>query len=465
MKTKWRKTLLFRYLMILFMAFLLWPLLIPAAALLTSLPGHALAPEIPQIYQSRSKLTADWHAQAAALAGASVGAVDNRLRELKGRYPEASLFWVDGEGGTRLALPAQPGLPARWSAEDAIRFMKEGYDADPFTIVAFIGKNEHSGFMVLQVPLRLLGVGQTPVYETRAFIGLLLLMLAAFFFVSTWFFFRLRGRLVRLEQAMAPEAAAGGIPRPVAISREDEIGRLEFAFNSMVAELAAGREREAAEEALRRELIASLSHDLRTPLTVLRSHAFSLKGEGLSDKGRQSLRLMDAKAEEIARLLDDLLSYSLLAAGKYPVKPESVELGRLLRSHAAEWYPVLEQNGMELTVSTPDRPITWQADPALFSRVLDNLLQNTVRHAGEGRYAGIALVSEAVGPGGAPDEYVEVRDKGPGMASASERKGAGLGLAIVELMLREMGMVSETISAPDGTAVRIRRLPRAGLPD
>lgn len=460
MKTKWSKSLLVRYLMILFTAFLLWPLLIPTAAIISSLPETINHHKEARPYTDSSSLIDRWHKEAASLKGAEPSGVNRKLLELRDDFPEASMFWVDSNGTTRLALPSQPALPDRWTAGETVSFMKRSVDSDPFTIVAFIGEDEAQGFMVLQVPARMLDRNVVPVYQSKVFIGLLLLLLGFFLFVSTWFFFRLRRRLVELEKAMVPAGGSGGIPHPVPISREDEIGRLEYAFNGMVAELSAGRAREAEEEALRRELIANLSHDLRTPLTILRSHAYSLEEEELSEKGKESLRLLNGKAEDVGRLLDDLLSYTLLTAGKYPVRLERLDMGRLLRTQAAAWYPLLEQNGMELDLDTPEYPVYWQADGDLFARVLDNLLQNAVRHAETGRYVGIRLVAAGVDAAAAEEEFVEIRDRGPGMASGSERKGAGLGLAIVGLMLKQMGLVSETDSSPEGTVIRIR--PAAG---
>lgn len=80
-----------------------------------------------------------------------------------------------------------------------------------------------------------------------------------------------------------------GLPQIVPPGKPDEIGRLEEAFNTMVTELKAGRAREAEEEALRKRLVADLSHDLRTPLTVIRSHLHVLGKEPLSPHGQSSL--------------------------------------------------------------------------------------------------------------------------------------------------------------------------------
>ncbi|MEO3945986.1 HAMP domain-containing sensor histidine kinase [Gorillibacterium sp. CAU 1737] len=471
MKTKWHKSLLIRYLLILLMAFLLWPMMLPAAALLSTLSFPQQQEREEALYTNRTELTNQWHDEAKKLGAAKDSEISKALLELKDHYPKASMFWVDEAGRTRLSMPTQPDLPEHWTASETVAFMKSHYDADPFTVVAFIGGDVSRGFMVLQIPDSLFQTGVAPVFRTKTFVVLLSLVLGAFLFISAWFFYRLRRRLVMLEKAMVPAEGTGGIPNPVPISREDEIGRIEFAFNRMIDELTAGREREKGEEKLRRELIASLSHDLRTPLTVLRSHVYSLEKEPISTEGRQSLHVLGTKAEEVSRLLDDLLSYTLLTAGKYPVHPEKLDMGRLLRAHGAEWYPLLEQNDMELEVTTPDHPVTWEVDGNLMRRVLDNLLQNAVRHASEGRYVGIRLTSPEsrfhegrgyeAGRAGSDAQSVELEgieivDRGPGLAAVTERSGAGLGLAIVRLMLEQMHLSLTCSSSSAGTTFLIR---------
>ncbi|GJM69821.1 hypothetical protein HMSSN036_20370 [Paenibacillus macerans] len=94
------------------------------------------------------------------------------------------------------------------------------------------------------------------------------IMLACFVLLSYLFFRNIRKRLLRLEAGMT-HPGPSGLPSPIKEGRPDEIGRLEQAFNHMVYELQDSRQREREEEDLRKNLISQLSHDLRTPLTVL----------------------------------------------------------------------------------------------------------------------------------------------------------------------------------------------------
>jgi len=289
--------------------------------------------------------------------------------------------------------------------------------------------------------------------QFRNYITLIGFVLALFVAVSWLFFYRIRKRLLRLQEAMAEPTAGQGLPQPIdtaGFSRPDEIGQLEASFNRMIRQLANSRHREEEEEALRRRLIANLSHDLRTPLTVMRGHASRLRKEALSPEGSASLDAVDHTITHVGELIDDLLAYTLLTAGKYPYRPEKTDMVRLARTSLANWYPVFEQADFRIELELPESStFWWEVDPQWMQRVLDNLFQNIQRHARDGRYIGIAMDAER--------ESLAINDHGPGMDGQSGERGAGIGLSIATYMLREMGLQAEFMFDESGTTVRIRK--------
>lgn len=450
-----RNSLLTRYVLLLVIAVVFIPVLIPVSLLAAWGVNILLYPhqggENIRPYGSGIDIEAAWHQAAAALRNATPEAIDARLKELKQRYPDAALYWVDSAGTTRLQLPEQVAVPAQWTLEDTIAFMKNRVNADPFTVVAFIGDDEQAkqGVMVLELPRKFLKAATEDRPSRSTFYGVFLgIMLGAFVLLSYLFFSDIRKRLLRLEAGMT-RTGATGLPAPIREGRPDEIGRLEQAFNHMVYELEDSRQREREEEELRKSLISHLSHDLRTPLTVLGSHLYSLRQEPLTGQGRQSLALMEAKIGDLSGLMDHLLSYNLLSSGRYAMSPQKLDVLRLVRESAAAWYPVWEKAGITADIELPEQPLYWNIDAQGFRRVLDNLFQNLVRHACSGGYAGIALQ-----PRGGVTALV-ISDRGPGMQADSSSGGAGLGLQIVDLLLREMGLVRDTESSGEGTKVYI----------
>lgn len=449
---RFNQSLLSRYLLLLLAALLFIPVALPASMAASWLVNQLLYPSAgpaePLRYGTGLDIEGAWHQEAGQLLGASDEMIDSRLRELKQRYPDASLYWVDGSGSTRLQLPVQEHVPAHWSAETAIAFMKErtAQRSEPFTVVAFVGGDSslQAGFIVFELPRAFLVRSRTEDRNDMAFFGFILaLMLIVFIVASYLFFHRIRRRLLSLEAAMTLSGKSG-IPLPVPVGRPDEIGQLKMAFNGMIAELTLSKRREKEEEMLRQHLIGSLSHDLRTPLTVLGSHLYSLGREPLSEAGRRSVTLMQQKIGDLDRLLDHLLSYNLLVNGRYAVTLQRLDVLRIVRQSSAAWYPVWEKEGLTAELDLPDTPLYWSIDEHGFGRVLDNLFQNVVRHAKDGGYVGISVEERHGRPA------LLIADHGPGMETAGMTKGAGLGLSVVDLLLKEMKLCRETESSERG---------------
>ncbi|MFD0716863.1 histidine kinase dimerization/phospho-acceptor domain-containing protein [Paenibacillus sp. GCM10027626] len=285
---------------------------------------------------------------------------------------------------------------------------------------------------------------------TSSLSGLIALIMATFIFVSGVFFYRLRQQLIRLQKAMTVPEDGSWIPEPVPerASGMNEVDELRASFNQMIRKLRDSRLREQEEESLRKQLIANLSHDLRTPLTALRGHASRLQREPLSQEGGASLTAIDHTITHMSELMDDLLSYTLLTSGKYPYHPAPTDMVRFLRTSVASWYPAFENAGFHIDADLPfDATFSWEIDPQWMTRVLDNLFQNVLRHAADGRFIGIAV---DIG-----QERLIIQDHGPGMDALSANRGAGMGLTISKYMLNEMRLQVHFNSDAEGTTVWI----------
>ncbi|PLS17288.1 sensor histidine kinase [Bacillus sp. M6-12] len=439
---KLKNSLLSKYLLIIFIAIILVPASMPVFSIIFYMP----AIEGPNIYQNGTDLEEMWQNEAKKLTGASNEQINKRLMQIKQEYQKATVFWVDQSGKSMFKQPDDVRVPDSWNPAYTIDFMKKsrGLKADPFTVVALIGDEQDQGFMVFQVPRSEMKAPGETVAERYSYLMILgvLFILLFFIFISWIFFSKIRKRLLRLQEAMT-ETSANGIPPAIEVDKPDEIGRLVAAFNSMIIQLEESRSREKEEEELRRQLIANLSHDLRTPLTAIRGHAFALKNEIISKKGQHSLELIDNKIGYLDQLIDNLLSYTLLTSGKYPYNPVNTDIVRVLRTSFAGWYPVFEDQGFQIELNIPEHPLYWEVDLQWMERVLDNLFQNINRHARDGKY--IAIMADV------NKQAITIADKGPGMTGESEGKGAGVGLSIISLMLKEMKLNWSIESDEKGT--------------
>ncbi|MGG4131790.1 HAMP domain-containing sensor histidine kinase [Paenibacillus illinoisensis] len=480
-KFRFGQSLMSRYMILILCAVLFVPVVLPITSIVYVVIVNNMGKSSNTApYGDVTHISNLWSNESKKLGQATPAMIDNRMKQLHARYPKSSVYRVDENGKTAFILggegvevvetPAngstlttlkwplddqkkvETRIPAVWDASYTLAFMKEAVYRDPLTVVSFIGggnEDKGKGFMVIEVPRYLLQKSQSNWPMELLYLGLLMTIIFLFFIVmSILFFARIRKRLIRLQTAMITPGKEG-IPLPVDIRRSDEIGQLEDSFNQMVYQLTESRHREREEEQFRKRLIAGLSHDLRTPLTVIRGHMHTLHKEALSDKGISSISRMESKMDDLSGLIDNMLSYNLLASGKYTLKLEEKDVFRIVRETAAAWYPVWEKEQFDIDIDLPDEPLIWLVDEQGMRRILDNLFQNVVRYAGDGKYIGIS--TERIHDRTA----LVIRDKGPGMQHEIGAKGTGLGLSIVDLLVREMGLRKKVDSSPEGVRIFI----------
>ncbi|MGW5081398.1 sensor histidine kinase [Micromonospora echinospora] len=271
----------------------------------------------------------------------------------------------------------------------------------------------------------------------------------------------------QLRSGAAEITGRAGAERLPVPAGQDEIHRLAVTLNDMLDRLAASRDRQRA-------FVADAAHELRSPLTNMRTELEVARRLGDDTDWPAVADDLLADTERLSRLVDDLLLLARLDeqdARPAPVGP--VELGELLRAVAAR-YP-----SPPLRLTLPDGPLWVEGDAGELRRVLVNLVDNALRHARTG------LELDVSGPDGAY-HLVTVTDDGPGIPAADRERvfarftrlddarardagGAGLGLAIVrELVRRAGGAVELADATPGAAAPGLRatvRLPALAEPD
>ena len=240
----------------------------------------------------------------------------------------------------------------------------------------------------------------------------------------------------------ARRMARGDYGQRVRVRSRDEVGQLAGAFNRMAGEME-GLER------LRRDLVANVSHELKTPISALRAHLENLL-DGVEDPNPVILTVMLEQSERLSRLVEQLLDLSRLESGDVPLEPEPVPLRSLVDRVVAE-----------LEVARPDRRPTIDnrvpqdlppvlADRERIHQVLFNLLDNAYRFTPDG---GLIAAGASTDPEGV---HVWISDTGPGIAPehlplvferfyrvdpsrASGDGGTGIGLAIARSVVEAHG--------------------------
>jgi signal transduction histidine kinase len=261
-------------------------------------------------------------------------------------------------------------------------------------------------------------------------------------FAFSW----LLGRQVESGSAALRQAARSlgdepGQFRPPALPLAAEFAALSRELTETNAKLATSRARERALEQSRRQLVAWVSHDLRTPLAGLRAMAEALE-DGLAADPPRYHKQMRAEAERLATMVDDLFELSRIHSGTLQLSPDLITLDDLVSDVLASTEALARERGVRLAGRATGQ-LAVRADPRELSRALTNLLANAIRHTPAGGSVHVwarpegdaAVVSVADGCGGIPEAdlpYVfDLAWRGTDARSPAPDSGAGLGLAIV----------------------------------
>lgn len=254
--------------------------------------------------------------------------------------------------------------------------------------------------------------------------------------------------------------------------RNDEIGRLSRAFRAMVMRLREQVQRVRRMDATRRDWVASISHDLRTPLTSLMGHleTVQLRGEQMTDAERKRfLEVAMQNAKHLDRLSASLFDFARLDSDELPVEKAPAHVGELLDDLAARFSAAGHFRNIKINVDYAEGLPMVQIDVALIERAVANLIDNAMRYTPEGSAVtlsakadadGVALTVADSGPGIAPQDLPHVFERFfQGSRHREGRGHAGLGLAIVQRVAQLHGGTVQAANQASGGAAFTLWLP------
>lgn len=221
-------------------------------------------------------------------------------------------------------------------------------------------------------------------------------------------------------------------------------------------------------ETVRRDFVANVSHELKTPLTVIGGFAETLVDEELPAAQRaQFARTIHHNAQRMQRIVDDLLDLSRIESGGWQPAPQRVELCAAADEALANARDAAARKGIALDVAPGDDATTLWADPTAVRQVLSNLAENAVRHTVEGTvtvftrregasvWVGVRDTGVGIGPEHLPRIFERFYRADPGRAR--EVGGTGLGLSIVKhLAEAHGGTVRAESRLGEGTTIAVR---------
>jgi signal transduction histidine kinase len=246
----------------------------------------------------------------------------------------------------------------------------------------------------------------------------------------------------------------------------DEIGALARSADSMAEQLVEGERARGASEAARRQLVASVSHDLRTPIASLRLLVEAVDDEIVDESTRRRyLATMQTHIGSLSAMIDDLFELSRIEAGDIEWSMRQVELAVLVDETVAAMRPEASARRVEVRSELDDAPLSARADPEKIQRVLFNLIRNAIRHTpadgsvtvrAEARPEAVQIEVADTGDGILDEDRARVFEpfyRGGGEA-ARDSEGAGLGLAICRAIVETHGGHIWIGPSEQGTRVR-----------
>lgn len=233
-----------------------------------------------------------------------------------------------------------------------------------------------------------------------------------------------------------------------------------------------------------KKMLANISHDIKTPLTVILGYLEIMRLRASSDPenvsgvqggyGDEMLQKVEAKAKQVMELIDQFFTLAKLEAGDKKPGMDKININELCRETVLGFYEILIQKDFEVEISIPEQAVFVMGDRDAVDRILCNLLSNAIRYGSDGKYMGLFLREE--------DDFVciDIVDKGKGIekqfaASVFERlytmedsrsrsiQGNGLGLTIARNLANQMGGDVTLESEPGVQTVFTVRLKRCIL--
>ena len=278
-------------------------------------------------------------------------------------------------------------------------------------------------------------------------IQMFLLAAVAAFMVSFCIVWLYSYSLVRPLRDMASAARSfgdGNFSRRVPITGDDEIGQLAIAFNNMASSL-------ATSESVRRNFIANVSHELKTPMTTIAGFIDGiLDGTIPQEKQRYYLQIVSDEVKRLSRLVRTMLDLSRIDSGELHLRPARFDITQTIFSALLSFERPIEEKRLEIRGLEDAESLFVDGDPDMIHQVMYNLIENAVKFTNEGGYIQIGVIDcenrtvvrvRNSGPGIPADEVSLIFDRfyKTDKSRSKDKTGMGLGLYIVRTIIRLHG--------------------------
>ncbi|MCC0628234.1 MULTISPECIES: sensor histidine kinase KdpD [unclassified Clostridioides] len=273
-------------------------------------------------------------------------------------------------------------------------------------------------------------------------IGLLLLSIFAFSKLG-----HIRRSLKDIEETLA-DIQSGNENRKVLVKPSDVMAPLVYQFNEIVYDYENKLISLKKADKASKQLMTSLSHDVRTPLTTLIGYLDAVhSGIVMGDEREEYIEIARRRAYDLKEYIDVLFDWFRLNSDEFTLSIESVEIAELSRNILKDWIPIFHEKKLDFEIDIPEKQLMVNLDSDGYSRVVNNLVQNVIAHSQASQIKitmsedskMVLLRVEDNGVGIAKENLQHVFERLYKCDKGRSEKGSGLGLSIVSQMVERMG--------------------------
>lgn len=258
---------------------------------------------------------------------------------------------------------------------------------------------------------------------------------------------RVKRQILEMAEVLE-DVKAGNGNRRILSEPHELTAPLAYGINEIVLsyekQLLAYRQAEGAN----RQLMTSLSHDVRTPLTTLIGYLDAVhRGTAAGQEREEYMEIARRRSHDLKEYIDVLFDWFKLNSDEFALDLRTVEMTELTRDILIGWIPLLEERQVEYTARIPEQPLWVKLDPDGYMRILNNLLQNVLAHSHadqiqialskQGDAIRLSLADNGVGLD--PEDLEHIFERLYKCDKGRSKKGSGLGLSIVRQLTEKMG--------------------------
>lgn len=413
--------------------------------------------------------------------------IEAKLAELKGTNPQFDFYLLNGNGAVKSVIPASREDVISHQAVVDVRPLDAFISGESLPVLATDPLNPAKRKPFSAANISIMGsegcylyvvlegdqfsemfAMLSESYITRGSIYLIGSVLLLSLAVGLFLFRQLTQRLDTIKSAVA-DFERGELTKRIPVKGDDELSDLSKGFNRMADNLYQNMLEIRKSDKLRRELVANVSHDLRSPLASIQGYleTIQIKGDDLTkEQFNQYIQTALGNTKRLNNLIGDLFDLSKLDAENVQPVLESVSVAELVQDLVLQFKPIAEKKNIELKAEFPEQTQTYiTADIGLLNRAISNLINNAIEHTPNGGSVDVTFSKDG------KDVRIEVTDSGSGIPEAdlphifdrfyqadksrSSGSNAGLGLAIAQKIFSlHNGKVA--VESPGGTGTTFK---------